>query len=151
MARKHYERLCQALDEREWNYEKEEDKLLVHFGVSGDDIPMNMVIFIDQDREVVRLYSPMGFQVDEDKRIEMALASCTATYGLADGSFDFNMGDGNIIFRMSHSYRDSQLGVQFFHYMISCACATVDDYNDKFLAIANGVLSIGDFLNERLN
>ena len=30
--------------------------------------------------------------------------------------------------------------------MISCACAMVDKYNDQFLALDKGIMSIADFI-----
>lgn len=65
---------------------------------------------------------------------------------MADGSFDFDLSDGSITFRMTASFRESQIGEGLIQYMISCACVMVDKYNDQFLAIDKGVLSITDFI-----
>lgn len=50
---------------------------------------------------------------------------------------------------MTQTYRGSKLGDGLFQYMIGCACVTVDKYNDKFLAISKGYLSINDFIANR--
>jgi hypothetical protein len=47
---------------------------------------------------------------------------------------------------MVASFRDSVIGEGLIQYMISCACAMVDKYNDLFLAIDKGLLSITDFI-----
>lgn len=144
-----YESLCDAIDRRKWHYTKEEDRLLVRFGVIGKDIPMQFVMVVDADRQLVRLFSPMPFKMSENKRIEGAIATAVATYELADGSFDYSLGDGTIAFRMTASFRESTIGEGLFQYMISCSCAVVDEFNDKFLAIEKGVMSIGDFIASR--
>lgn len=145
-AKQVYDSLCAAIDNRKWKYNKDEEKLIVSFGVNGEDIPMQFVILVDADRQLVRVLSPLPFMMAEDKRMEGAIATCAATYGLADGSFDFDLNNGRIVFRMTASYRESQIGEGLFQYLISCSCAMVDEYNDKFLAISKGLISISDFI-----
>lgn len=146
LAKEVYAGLCAALDRREWRYEKEEDKLLVHFGVRGDDIPMNFIIIVDAERQLIRVMSPLPFKFGEEKRIDGAIATCAASYGLADGSFDYDITTGAVVFRMTATYRESKLGDGLFQYLISCSSAVVDEYNDKFLAVDKGIISIEDFI-----
>ena len=143
-----YQTLCEAIDNRNWKYGKEEEKLLVHFGVNGDDIPMQFILFVDADRQLIRLLSPLPFKMSEAKRMEGAIATCVASYRMADGSFDYDLSDGSIVFRMTASYRESIIGEGLLQYMISCSCAMVDRYNDMFLAIDKDLLSISDFIEK---
>lgn len=138
--------LCGVMERRGWKYEKDEKDLTVHFIVSGDDIPMQFILVIDAERQLIRLMSPLPFKMSEDKRIDGAIATCAASFGLADGSFDYDLTEGRIIFRMTASFRESLIGEELFHYMIECSCVTVDEYNDKFLAIDKGLLSVSDFI-----
>ena len=146
LAKQVYKTLCDAIENREWKFGKDEEKLLVHFGVNGDDIPMQFILVVDAERQLIRLMSPLPFKMSEAKRMEGAIATCAATYGMADGSFDYDLSDGEIVFRMTASFRESLIGEGLFQYMISCACAMVDKYNDMFLAIDKGLLSITDFI-----
>lgn len=138
--------LCDVMERRGWKYEKDEKDLTVHFIVSGDDIPMQFILVIDAERQLIRLMSPLPFKMSEDKRIDGAIATCAASFGLADGSFDYDLTEGRIIFRMTAPFRESLIGEELFHYMIECSCVTVDEYNDKFLAIDKGLLSVSDFI-----
>ncbi len=147
-AKKAYATICAALDARNWTYNKDEELYLVRFGVNGDDIPMQFVIFADVERQLIRLASPLPFKMSEAKRVEGAIAACVASYGMCDGSFDYDISDGSIVFRMTASYRDSVIGEGLIHYMVSCTCSTVDKYNDQFLAIDKGVMSIADFIQK---
>lgn len=88
----------------------------------------------------------MPFKMAEDKRMEGAIVTCVANFGMVDGSFDYDVADGTIVFRMTASFRESVIGDGLFQYMISCSCAMVDAYNDKFLAINKGILSVEDFI-----
>lgn len=149
LAKNVYNTLCAAIERREWRFDKDEENLVVHFGVSGDDIPMQFIMVVDAERQLIRLLSPMAFKMSESKRMDGAIATCVASFGLADGSFDYDLADGTIVFRMTASFRESSIGEGLFQYMISCSCAVVDEYNDKFLAIDKGLMSITDFIASR--
>ena len=101
LAKQVYNTICEALDNRDWHYGKEEDELLVHFGVNGDDIPLQFIIVVDAERQLIRLMSPLPFKMSESKRIEGAIATCAASYGMADGSFDYDLSDGKIVFNVA--------------------------------------------------
>ena len=145
-AKQVYNTLCNAIERRNWKFGKDEEKLVVHFGVSGDDIPMDFILVVAAERQLIRLLSPMPYKMSEGKRMEGAIATCAATYGLADGSFDYNLANGEIVFRMTASFRESVIGEGLLQYMISCSCTMVDQYNDQFLAIDKGLISISDFI-----
>lgn len=149
LAKNVYNTLCAAIERREWRFDKDEENLVVHFGVSGDDVPMQFIMVVDAERQLIRLLSPMAFKMSESKRMDGAIATCVASFGLADGSFDYDLADGTIVFRMTASFRESSIGEGLFQYMISCSCAVVDEYNDKFLAIDKGLMSITDFIASR--
>ena len=145
-AKEVFNTLCNALDARGWKYEKMEEQLAGLFAVSGDDIPMHFQVRVDAERELVRLTSPLMFNMPEDKRIDGALATCAASFPLADGTFDYDLSDGSIAFRMTATYRDSDIGETLFQYMLTCASFVVDEYNDKFMMLAKGKVDIEAFL-----
>lgn len=145
-AKKVYDSLCSVMDGRGWTYKKEEEEWIIRFGVRGEDMVMDFVILVDAERQLIRVLSPLSFNMTESKRMDGAIATCVASYGMANGSFDYDITDGSIAFRMTASYRDSIIGDGMLQYMIDCSCAMVDRYNDKFLAINVGLLSISDFI-----
>lgn len=140
-----YTTLCAALEAREWVYDKDEENLRVSFGVSGDDIPMHLYISIEPEMQLIRVVSPLPFAMNEEKRIEGAVAACSASYNMLDGNFDYDVSSGKIFFRLTASYRNSRIGEGMFHYLITIACDMVDKYNDKFLALDKGIISLSDF------
>ena len=146
LARSVFEDLCAALDRRDWHYQKHEDELTVTFGVSGEDIPMDFVLIVDAKRQLLRVLSRLPFAVPEDKRMDLAIAASVATYRLIDGSFDYDIAEGTIYFRMTASFEDSRIGEGLFAYLIDCSSTVVDEYNDKFLALAKGLIDINDFI-----
>ena len=141
-----YEALCRALDGNGWQYSRDHEKLAVALTVHGKDLPMEIFAKVDAERMLVSIYSRPGFAVPEDKLVDMAVAVAASNWGMVDGSFDYSLSDGNLIFRMAESYRDSRIGDEMLSYMLGVVCGTVDRYNDRFLMICKGVLSVGDFL-----
>lgn len=148
LAKEVYSTLCKALDNRGWKYEKDEEEFLVHFGVNGEDLPINFVILVDVDRQLIRVLSSLPFKMSEEKRIDGAIAACAATYKMADGGFEYDISDGSIVFKTAACFSESVIGEGIFRYMIALTCAMVEKYNDKFFALNKGLIKIEDFLKE---
>ena len=141
-----YDTLCSMLDNIGWKYDKVEEKLMVKSGVKGDDLPIDFLVVVKPRNQVVQFISSMPFNMPEDKRVEGALAICTANYGLVDGSFDYDLSDGQIVFRLTSSYRDSLLSEALFEYMIMVSASTIDKYNDRFFMLAKGMITLEQFI-----
>ena len=149
IAKEVYKKLISVIENNSWQYDKDDEHLIIHFVINGKDVPMKLIFVVDVERQLVRLLSPMPFNFGENNRLDGAIAACVASYGLADGNFDYDLTKGSIVFRMTASFTDSVIGESLLKYMIFCSLATVDAYNDKFLAIEKGYLSIDDFINKK--
>lgn len=145
-ARSVYASLCEKLERDNWKFERDDENMKIIFAVSGEDIPMVFSVSVDAKRQLLRLLSRIPFDFPEDKRIEGAIATCVATYRLADGSFDYDISDGSIYFRQTVAFMDSDIGDRLFDYLIDCAVTVVDRFNDRFYEISQGRLSIDDFI-----
>ena len=138
--------LCRALDAHEWQYQKDEEGLCIECSARGDDLPMEITVKVDAERMVIRLISHMPFVIQEDKRLDVAIAVSSINNMLVDGSFDYDITSGQIFYRMTNSFLESEIGEEVFLYMIFCSCQMIDEYNDKFLMLAKGMLSLEQFL-----
>ena len=145
-ARAVYAALCRALDGNGWQYVRDDHKLTAALTVKGKDLPIEIFAGVDAARMLISMYARPGFTVPEDKMVDMAVAVAASNWGMVDGSFDYSLSDGNLIFRMATSYRDSMIGDELLSYMLSVVCGTVDRYNDRFFMLSKGTLSLGDFL-----
>lgn len=145
-AKEMYDVLCRMMDNKGWHYEKEEEELIVKSGVKGNDFPIEFIIRVNPRNELVSFFSKLPFNVEEDKRIDVALAICAVNYWLADGSFDYDLSDGSILFRLTSSYKESTLGEALFEYMVVVSAATVDNYNDKFFMMSKGMMTYQQFI-----
>ncbi len=146
MGQNVYETICKMFDDLSYHYERHDEDLVITCTVKGEDIPMDILFAVRDDRQIVQLISPMPFTVPEDKRIDIALAITVINDMLVDGSFDFDMTKGRVSFRLTASYIESILGKELFEYMLMVSATTIDEYNDKFLMIAKGMISFEQFL-----
>lgn len=150
-AKATYGTVCSAFDSLEWKYKKDEENLKIECGVRGDDLPIELVIKVDAERQVVMFISHIPFVIQEDKRLDIALAVSAVNNLMVDGCFDYDVSSGHIFFRMTNSFIESNLGADVFRYMLVCSCQTVDEYNDKFLMVSKGMLSIEQFMTSLAN
>ena len=141
-----YDSVINMLDNKGWTYDRFDDDLVIRSGIKGEDLPIDFLIFVKPENQVVQFISKLPFSIPEDKRIDTAVAVAVANYGLVDGSFDFDISDGELRFRLTSSYRESLLGMDLFEYMIMCGASTVDDYNDRFFMLSKGIIDVQKFI-----
>ncbi len=148
-AKEVYETLVRMLDTRDWNYDRDDDRLLIQSSIKGDDLPVEFIIIVDAEREVVRYLSKLPFAIPEEKRIDGALAVCVANNGMVNGSFDYDIKTGEILFRLTTSFKSgSVLSEDLLEHIIMLSAVMVDNYNDKFLMLGKGVLSLQQFIEQ---
>ncbi len=147
-AKEIFDALVNMLDTRDWKYDKFEDDLVIKSGIKGEDLPIEFIVVVKPKNQVVQLLSRLPFEIPEEKRVDAAIAVCVANNGLVDGSFDYDISDGQITFRLTSSYRESTLGADLFEYMILVSAGTIDDYNDKFFMIAKDMMSVQQFIEK---
>lgn len=145
-----FDTLCRALEKQEWDYKKYEDKFVIECGAQGADLPMKITVEVNPKNLLVILLSRLPFVIQEDKRLDVAVAVSAINNALVDGCFDYDISTGNIYFRMSNSFIDSKIGEEVFIYMLICSCQTIDEYNDKILMLAKGMLSIEQLVSKIL-
>ena len=148
LAQRTFATLCQNLDEHDWHYEKDEENLEIECGARGEDLPMDIRIIVDADRQLIILLSVMPFVAPDTKRLDVAIATSIVNNKLVDGSFDYDVTSGHMIFRMTSSFIESEIDSEVFTYMLMVSCHTIDEYNDKFFMLGKGMLSINQFLEE---
>ena len=143
-----YAAITAMLDNDGYRYSSKYDDLRIELGFETDDLDVKIAFIIDEERELVRVFSFLPFKFPEDKRIEAAVAVCTANHGMVNGSFDYDISDGDLLFSAVNSYKDACFSMDIARYMLGITLSTVDKYNDRFYALAKGFISISDFINK---
>lgn len=140
-----YNMIINVLNDKKWKYEADNDALKVEFTVVGEDLPMKVRVYVDGDKELVTLMSSMGFNFPAEKLIEGAIVTSTINYLLRDGSFDFDISDGEVLFRLTTGFMDSLISEDTLQFMIDLSLFTIDKYNDMFMELAKGYMSLEEF------
>lgn len=147
-AREAYKTVCAALDEMDWSYQKDEEKLMVSFGVNGDDIPITVGIVCNLDLQALQFISFLPFNAPSHRMAEIASAICVINYRLAIGSFALNLNDGTIMFRLGSCFRETLISAELVRSLIYLTCSTVDESNDNLFALCNGEMTLKDILQK---
>lgn len=150
-AQKVYKTMVKALKSKDWHFEEREQDLTIVSNYTGEDLPVRFIIRIDAEREVIQYLSPLPFKMEESKRVDAAVAVCVANYGIVNGCFDLDINDGEIRYRLTTSYCDSEMGEDFFYDMMAVAVLTTDKYNDRFMMLNKGLMTLQQFIDLRNN
>lgn len=141
-----YETVCKALSEKDWKFKGDDENLKIKTGAVGEDLPMDITIDVNADRQLLLVISPMPMAVPEDKRVDIAIAISVINNQLVDGCFDYDIRTGHIFFRLTSSFIKSKIGKEAVMYMLLCSCKIIDEYNDKLLMLVKGLLSVEQFI-----
>ena len=150
-ATKTYRTFCDMMDSRGWKYDGEQEEMLIITRVKGDDFPIDVRIFVDADRLLVRLHSLLAFEMAPERIPDLALAVCAINDNLVDGNFDLNIENGRIIYRMTTSFRESLLSEAAFDFFLGFAVHVVDRYSIKLFMVAKELLTPNQLLEEIRN
>ncbi len=143
-----YETVCAVFTSRNWNFMQDDKELTVGCGVQGTDLPINIMIAVRPNSQLLSLYSPLKDKVPDERLPELSLALSAINNSLLNGSFDLDLSTGQLCFRMCSSFWDSQIGPGLMDYMLDASVSTVDKYNHKLWLLANGVLTFEQLLAE---
>lgn len=145
-AQEIFERFCNYLKSVDWHFDTDTSNgnFIILASARGDDLLINFIVQVDPQRQLISLFSNMPFNMDKEKLFEGAVATSIINHLLADGSFDYDVHDGSILFRMTTSWRGGAISDDVFEYLMMVAYKTIDEYNDKLLMISKGVMSVDD-------
>lgn len=144
------ESLRSMLDRRSLKYTVEEQtdaRTHIRIRFAGADIPMTLHIILRTDKQIASVFSVMPFRISGDRLSDAAVAVAATNHGLIDGSFDLNLSSGEIRFRLTSCFLGSILSEQLYSYLMFVSAETVDRYNDRFLALNSGEMTLEQFLD----
>lgn len=138
--------LCQALDQMQWAYKKNEDALYVQYQAPDSPFQSEFVLLTEATGSVAILVSQLPFVVPKLYRQEVALGINLLNASLHCGAFAFGLKESQIYYRASNGFLDCELGTGLFEQMIRGAAQVVDDYTAELRALALGEMSLEAFI-----
>lgn len=148
-ARLVFDTMCTAVERKGWVYRKEEDAPIIRFGVDGIGLPLQIIMAVDTERQLIRVSVPMPMHVPEDKRLDFAAAVCAANCGMCIGGFNFDITEGNLLFRLASSFRESEIGEGLFRYLIDYVTVVAGTYSERFFDLCADNITLDEFLAMR--
>lgn len=141
-----FDSICKMLDEQGLNYQKNEEQYDIFCDVVGEDLPINILINVKQEGNLVALMTKLPFVIPKEKKVDIAIAVNVINLMLTNGNFDFDFTTGNLYFKMTQNTMESLISKNVFEYMFYVSCKVVDDYNDKLLMITKTKMTIADIV-----
>ncbi len=157
-AREVFQTLCATLDEMQWTYNKYEpneehpSQYYVSTRAIGADLPIDLRIIVDADRRLLYLKSPLPFTFPAGKCLTIMQAVTRINWTMLNGSFELDLSDGYIGFKMLIPFMEGQVSKEMCSYLIVLSCRMVDNVNGKLKAISEGTMSLSElqeFLDKR--
>lgn len=137
--------LCNALDDMQWTYNKDEENLVLETAATGDSFTIRLRVRINADRQVMYLKSPLPFNVKEDTRELLTKAICYANYQILNGSFEYDQSDGYVAFKVVVPFMNSLIGKAVCNYMIIMSCKMMDTFAEPLLLLTNKEIDYDEF------
>ncbi|MBQ1281260.1 MAG: hypothetical protein IIY16_03340 [Oscillospiraceae bacterium] len=145
-----FEQLIEHLHKIKLNFAHEtlEDRYLIKFNMSGDDLPMRFFLYVNPEHQLLTLHSPLPVTFAKDKIATACVALCAINYRLTDGDFQIDIRDGEVIYNMSNCYAGSRISSQVFDYMLGMSINIVDEFNDQLLMLSKDLIKLNDIVGK---
>lgn len=121
------------------------DAYMVKLGFKGNDLPMELFVIVDADKELIIVKSPEFTTFSAENISTAAMAICAINDSILDGSYALDIDTGSVMWTVTSCFRGSLVGEETIHYLIGVSAQTVDEYNDKLMMLNMGVLDLDGF------
>lgn len=141
-----FDGFCEYLKSNDCRFNKDDENLVAFFIIKSDNIEIKFIAKAEVNRETFRIMAMLPVNFGSGKRIDGAMVTTIATSGMANGSFDYDISSGNVMFKIAESYMGSKISPAVYDYMVDCAMMTIAEYYGKFLAVSEGKMTVPEFM-----
>lgn len=135
LAAEVYRTCCSAFDAKKWEYKKSDRKRQLDFPVVISGVSTDFTLTVDASRQLVRMVARFPEKVSTEKIPEVSWALCQANCKMADGSFDLDMTDSTVSFRIAAFFYSGSIGEGFVENMIFFAIACIKKYRPDITSV----------------
>lgn len=129
-----YKTLIDAFRSENYQYEKNDEKSLVLISFSGDDLPINMAISVNESHIGISCYLP--FKAPEGAFKDVVWKLNEINQSLSFGAFSIDPSDGIIQFRYGYIFTDADPSRELILSIVSMIVQTVDEHDGALQKIA---------------
>ena len=141
------EDISNILKEDDWSFNFDEDTGIFRMGVSNIEGFNNVMIriIVNDDSYAIHVIAPINAPVsDAESKNKYTEFFCRANFGLKYGSFDFDVSDGEIMYRAFNFCLEQSVDKGLFLSSIACCASTLSRYADGILGMVFGNLSVDE-------
>lgn len=149
-AREIFEQVCRALTEGNLKYDPNPENLTLKARFGGEGLSIDAILLVREKPQLITVLLPLSFTIPESKRMDAAVAINVINNRLLNGSFDYSMDKGEVVFRINTGYCDSRLGNELIRQLLYTGVSTVGQYDEKLLGLTQGMISLEDFVKQEL-
>lgn len=121
------------------------DAYMLKLGFKGDDLPIELFVIVDADKELIMVKSPEFTTFSSDNIPTAALAICAVNDAILDGSYALDIDTGSVMWTVTSCFRGSLVGEETIRYLIGVSAQTVDEYNEKLMMLNLGIIDLDGF------
>lgn len=122
------------LEEHKYHYNAHEGEERVNLTLAGRHADYRVILRVTHGGDFFQIYIHYPFRVrDKVQRASAAELICRANYGMLVGSFEIDMGDGEIRFHVAHLIHGLPLGAETVERLLFTAIGSLDRYFPAFM------------------
>lgn len=133
-----FQQIVEFFKQQEWQFTTIEDKAIALLGISGKNGKFQCVADVREDEKKFIFLSICGANVPENKRIQVNELLTRLNFGIFLGNFEMDFEDGEIRFKTSIYFGDSELSSEIIENLILSNISTMDLYLDAIMKLIYG-------------
>ena len=141
-----YNTIISVLDGKGYETKRDDDNLTAYCHVQSDVLPISFAVIVDAEKQLLTIVESSSITFPKDSLTDGAIAACVTNCLLVDGSFHFEYATGNMLFRISSSFKDSVISADVFEYLLRRTYNTILTYGPELTKLANGGIMIGAYV-----
>lgn len=133
-----FEQIIDFFNSQGWQFTLIENKTIALLGISGEKINFQCIADVRQEDTEFIFFSICGVKAPENKRAAISEFLTRINFGIFLGNFEMDYEDGEVRFKTSVYFGDSQLSSQIIENLILRNISTMDSYIDTIAKMIYG-------------
>ena len=133
-----FKQIIDFFKQQQWQYTIVENKTIALFGISGEKVNFQCMADVREEDAEFIFFSICGVKVPENRRSEVSELLTRINFGIFLGNFEMDFEDGEIRFKVSIYFEESQLSFKTIENLILRNISTMDSYVDSIIRMIYG-------------
>lgn len=130
-----YRLVCRIFDKNGFKYEADEANLAVASKFDGDDLPITIIIGVNDEKKTIQFICKMMFEVPLTHQNDIILALNDINSEIMYGRFVLNRENGWVTFEYSYIYRDAKVTEETLSLICTMMLKTTDLHDGPLNAL----------------